>query len=694
MALIRDAMMKTPNGYSWFDLSRTNGFDANPGWLYPCFADEVLPGDTWYIDISNDISTAPLLAPLKGSFTQEIAFFFVPTRLYVQNFDVNSLNFDIINQTLPVCMPPCYFTGFTTATTYPMPEKGLTGRCNLGSMLDMYPENYIEPLPISGNSAYLTSTAAGSSTDWPGGIAVKPAILQPLLDARVPLNAECIIGYYDIFRNYYSNPQEEFCYGCFAPYQSTYTTSNTGVPTGFDPLAETMIDQIPLKFFDDFILRVVNLSSNVHSGGIGLFQDSEGSMLVDVMHCWNVTTLYYWNNTNTAAKPGSYYGYTSTSYAPSFPTCSYYDDLGLFVGNYITNDTVRNVAMRGWANGNTASSGFKSFGVDVVGYGTAARTYGGLMLRTHKPDMFTAWFNSQTYQKMLSRAAIATDNNQFTMQQLWFGSHLADYLTRGMLSGGRYSDWVYSQFGVKCDQELCIPELLGVFRSSINFGEVTCTAGDNLGELAGKGYGSLNGKRISFTANENGHVIGIYSIVPNVSYSQSAHPMYERLYYSDIFSESMDNIGFQSLPNRWLSAFASSSNNAGQSLSYGWPRLIGSGTTATSTPVKAPMQIVGVQPAWQEYMTAVDRVHGSFSVGSDLDYWKISRNFVAKMPQDISNTGIQGSDSFNATSYVLPWQYNYPFADQDVSAGNFLVSFLFNTRVRRGKSKNPMPTLA
>ena len=59
-------------------------FDAN--YLYPIFADEALPGDTFKLNLSSVCRTATLLHPIMDNMHMDFFFFAVPNRLVWDNF--------------------------------------------------------------------------------------------------------------------------------------------------------------------------------------------------------------------------------------------------------------------------------------------------------------------------------------------------------------------------------------------------------------------------------------------------------------------------------------------------------------------------------------------------------------------------------------------------------------------------------
>ena len=182
-----------------------------------------------------------------------------------------------------------------------------------------------------------------------------------------------------------------------------------------------------------------------------------------------------------------------------------------------------------------------------------------------------------------------------------------------------------------------------------------------LGSLAGRGLGFMQGRRHSFRANEYGTFMVIASLVPRVDYYQGIHRRFMKEYLSDVYSPAMDAIGMQDVMQYEFDAISAD----------GDPEL--KFTTAAAK-----------QPAWTEYMTAVNELHGDFA--GDLRYWTLGRD----MSQQI---GTSSQAAGYLTSYVNPYGFNYAFADQAKDAQNFMVQLKFDAMFRRPISKRIMPSL-
>ena len=64
-----------------FDLSHEVKMTGNMGNLYPCFIQDVIPGDAFRVDTQQLIRFSPLLAPMMHNIDFKLDYFFVPYRL-------------------------------------------------------------------------------------------------------------------------------------------------------------------------------------------------------------------------------------------------------------------------------------------------------------------------------------------------------------------------------------------------------------------------------------------------------------------------------------------------------------------------------------------------------------------------------------------------------------------------------------
>lgn len=732
MALIRDVIMNVPSNYSNWDISRRNRLDVEPGLLYPVFCEEVLPGDRFKIFPTALLSSAPLLAPLMSSHRIELSFFFVPTRLYVQSMDINRLQFTPAETKYPTFMPPLWlmprnlfasnistefrsalfgipadisvageFASFNGINSYfGLSTTGTLDNANynkLQSATVAFKNGYetsISQLAGRCITAYLGATSAESfptalfyGDQTPPATAPKNSInvvaansLGSTVDAwataapELALNAIPLIGYYDIFRNYYANTQESTFF------LDAFSLQRKDAPSSDNSLRNASYIYMGVnKVFDAWSLN--------DAGAIVPSVSSRSTVQLSPTARVNLTRL---------------------------------DD---FIMKFVQGETSFESAWYqtiGWMDGNVSNSVFDAIPVSPTSVQPALLWAAplqmvtgklpsiGLCHRTYSPDLNTVWLNQATYSQMLTTSAINVNNDQVTVQQIRTASKLLQYDERGLVAGGRYDDWVYSQFGRHNRGNLCIPEYLGRYTSRFVAQDVVSTNASldgavapgestTLGQLGGKGYGSIESRApITLQSSEHGYILGIFSLTPEASYSSGYQDLYDKTTFGDIYAPILDRIGFQprQIKNAAMRSLITAGGTSASGSAYttpvstGIPGLASAGST---TPKYVTSNAsLGYQPAWAEYTTALDRAYGAFSRFGELNYWVLTRAYAF---DDASITG-KASGSSNYSSYVFASEFEYPFADQQAATGNFYVQLSFDAMVSRRMSKTIMPTLS
>ena len=144
------------------------------GTLVPCMKMVGLPGDTFDINIDNKVLTHPTVGPLFGSYKLQVDIFTVPFRLYIAALHNNALNvgMDMSKVKIPI---------------YKVEQKA--GTADLENTLK-YSTSCI--FAYLGNRGQEMKKETGGSTG--------------LISQN--FNAVPILGYLDIFKNYYANKQE------------------------------------------------------------------------------------------------------------------------------------------------------------------------------------------------------------------------------------------------------------------------------------------------------------------------------------------------------------------------------------------------------------------------------------------------------------------------------------------------------
>lgn len=93
---------------------------------------------------------------------------------------------------------------------------------------------------------------------------------------------------------------------------------------------------------------------------------------------------------------------------------------------------------------------------------------------------------------------------------------------------------------------------------------------------------------------------------------------------------------------------------------------------------------VGKQPSWIEYMTSVNKTYGEFSAGQSLSFMALNRSY--------EHSSVDGHLK-DATTYIDPTKYNVAFADAKLDARNFWVQVYCGVKARRVMSAKQIPNL-
>lgn len=205
--------------------------------------------------------------------------------------------------------------------------------------------------------------------------------------------------------------------------------------------------------------------------------------------------------------------------------------------------------------------------------------------------------------KSVSSVGVASIRNAFALDKL---------LDVTMRAGKTYAEQMAAHFGVS------VPEgrdhrvsYIGGFDSNFQVSDVTQVSGtgmtDNdtigesgvgyLGKVVGKGVGSGNG-RVVYDAKEHGILMCIYSIVPDMYYDYTrVDPFVRKQTRGDFFVPEFENLGMQPLDSVSIS-------------------------TQSNT---VPPSVLGWQPRYSEYKTALDINHGEFASSRAFEYFTVSR---------------------------------------------------------------------
>lgn len=158
-----------------------------------------------------------------------------------------------------------------------------------------------------------------------------------------------------------------------------------------------------------------------------------------------------------------------------------------------------------------------------------------------------------------------------------------------------------AQFIGGVDNTIVINEVMSTANSSI---DGTSKTGSVVGQVFGKGIGTMSSGRIEFEAKEHGMIFCIYSISPQVDYdARQFDPFNRKFKREDYFQPEFENLGYQPLLQ--------------SDVCFGGTPLDGT---------KYGNTILGYTPRFSEYKTSRDMLFNQFMTGGSLNAWTTPRN--------------------------------------------------------------------
>lgn len=158
-----------------------------------------------------------------------------------------------------------------------------------------------------------------------------------------------------------------------------------------------------------------------------------------------------------------------------------------------------------------------------------------------------------------------------------------------------------AQFIGGVDNTIVINEVMSTANSSI---DGTSKTGSVVGQVFGKGIGTMSSGRIEFEAKEHGMIFCIYSISPQVDYdARQFDPFNRKFKREDYFQPEFENLGYQPLIQ--------------SDVCFGGSALDG---------VKFGNTILGYTPRYSEYKTSRDMLYNQFMTGGSMNAWTTPRN--------------------------------------------------------------------
>lgn len=642
-------------GRSTHDLSYAWRSPMGVGTLVPFMKLLALPGDTFDIDLDTKVLTHPTVGPLFGQFKMQLDVFTCPLRLYQAQLHNNALNIGLDMKKVKL---PKFANNFQTlkGDTTPYRKSKKSGKGSLAEYLGLK--------------------------------------YEPIRDAVNNVNAVPYFAYYDVFKNFYANKQEDY----FMLMGGSMIVSAMTIESGdFTAMLPSRVNKyitcmspstITITGKNIKLEDVKQIKYTLDGSPIYIrMKDDDGRYSWDIVSQENdkiviksQTGRGYQVSREIQGEPGTKITIKGTTEniaegtVVETYTSSYLLEEIDNLREYVLKQGKKEILIK--ANSTEDWIG-TSFIKDVlVGTAKAGESepkikkpiiqmeMGGLCLKTLQSDIFNNWVNKEWVDGDNGIKAItdvAINDGKLNLDSLNIAQKVYNMLNRIAVSGGSYKDWIETVYTTDYYFRAETPVYEGGMSTIIDFEAVVSNSASTasgveepLGSLAGRGYnGQKKGGKIKIKVNEPCYIMGIASITPLVDYSQGNDWDNWLETMDDLHKPQLDGIGYQDLMENKMHGLAK------------------------------PSLAIGKQPAWLDYMTNFNKTFADFAAGEQESYMVLNRIY------NVDNDG----NITNATTYINPKDYTYIFATNTETNRDFWVQIGCGVTSRRVMSAAQIPLM-
>lgn len=650
-------------GRSTHDLSYAWRSPMGVGTLVPFMKILALPGDTFDIDLDTKVMTHPTVGPLFGQFKMQLDVFTCPLRLYQSQLHNNALNIGLDMKKVKL---PKFMTNVDIDKSEGAPYRNgkKYGKASLAEYLGLKYEPY-----------------------------------DPTMTKGKQVNAIPYFAYYDIFKNYYANKQEDYFMMMgggqivnggiintnntilYRAGDSTYINrkngqgEGSGTPVTFritknlweaSKKANTVTLYYNLDSTEPIAVTINAINSYIESE-----EENTGTITVT---CKNKTKLVFTDqemSEGVHTLQGKKWESTQGMWVP-FYTSSYKLEEIDNLREYILKQGKKEILIKADSNEEWLGTSFikdvltGSISTDdkVTKRAIIQMEMGGLCLKTLQSDIFNNWVNKEWVEGdngINAVTDVAITDGKLNLDSLNIAQKVYNMLNRIAISGGSYKDWIETVYTTDYYFRAETPVYEGGMSTIIDFEAVVSNSASKasgieepLGSLAGRGFnGAKRGGKIEIKINEPCYIMGIASITPLVDYSQGNDWDNWLETMDDLHKPQMDGIGYQDL------------------------------MTNTMMGLSGLKYAIGKQPAWLNYMTNFNKTFADFAAGESESYMVLNR---------IYNVDEEGAIT-NATTYINPKDYTYIFATNTETNRDFWVQIGCGVTARRVMSAAQIPLM-
>lgn len=683
-----------------------------PGVLVPFYKKLCTNGDTWSINTKSLVKTIPAIGPCFGTYKLQMDFFEVPIRLYngILHNNMTKIGMDMSKVKLP------------KMTLYHKIDVGSSRYWDENSQIST--SSLVRYMGLSG---IMWATDDAST-----------------YDIERDFNAIPILAYYDIFKNYYANKQEEYAYvidnevteneygtpinvdawsasweGAIANYQLT-----VGVGATINGNTYKTIQYIQPQQFGKYKKWRMNYDGTI---GTTIYLSIVDNNLTPAVAEWvaldgGATTVDGFIPYFKVYTSGNYVEWEWNGEAGynAFITQMEIEFGDTFVPGKWTWNVIAYTSQDNWVF-ETQLKPFKLENLDTMRirilqettlgtefnindenllpysvnvdkkcdyYSGCLAPMQGLLVKTYQSDVFNCWLSANWIDgiKGISEiSAVAVEDGKIKIDALNLSKKVYNMLNRIAVSGGTYEDWQEAVYGEDALRRAESPIYCGGMSGVIAFEEVVSTADTETTNAGDQPLGSLAGKG-ELVSTSGGH-IEIH--VKEPSYIIGIVSITPHIFYSqgnDFDMTELDSLNDIHKPELDEIGF--------QDLMLERAAWFGH-YMADQTEVNGAG---GKQPAWIEYMTSVNKCYGDFAELKKAGYMVLDRRYeMGYGPTNQSKLDNGDLAKYTMvkdwTTYINPTKFNYMFADTKLNAQNFWVQIKVDAICRRKISAKLIPNL-
>lgn len=640
------------------------------GTIVPYWCQIGLDGTTFYIDITTKVKTLPTTGPVFGSFKHQIDVFVIPIRLYIAALHNNALG---VGLNMSKVLLPCFQAMSANASIYENDTN--RGQVNPSSLL-----------------AYLGIKGFGHSD-----------VNQQLRRFPAMFN----LAYWDIFKNYYANKQEENAYvitginhiwkkisiGDGVTWLKTWTDNSSEAyrieSTNENPkyiklefeenISPEEVNEIQFLTNDPNVAAAANKLTKLGDAFIFERTDPNALGLKEPDNPKKATKVYVYKvkkiiqiayNKGASGKTPITMPDNQKIKLTQFPLKNIDDERTYILAAKSTSVYTLDPNRMPYA---AAIAPIELPNYDRTKTYVSSNAWysqAGLAVKTYLSDRFNNWLNTEwidgTTGGINAITAVDVTDGKLTMDALILQKKIFNMLNRVAITDGTYQAWREATYGIRSATLPESPIFCGGMQSEIAFDEIvsnSATDEEPLGTLAGRGVATMykSGRGLKIKCTEPSMIMALGSITPRIDYSQG-NKWWTRLETMDDFHKpTLDAIGFQELITDELAAW----------------------NTELNDDYNCIYSSLGKQPSWIEYTTDVNETYGEFAAGMPLAFMCLNRVY-----EEGNNGTIK-----NSSTYIDPTIYNNIFAESRLSSQNFWVQVAFDVTARRVMSAKQIPNL-